>query len=184
MLSSRSVRGALFICLFASVLPGQQDRIRGPIDGRSSVVVRGSVPAQTRSLLDEGAVPGDFPLGNVTLVLRPSAEQQSALEQLLREQQDSSSANYHQWLTPETYAGRFGASAADIAKLTDWLTSEGFIVKLTARGRDFISFSGTASQAQHRRSTHSGRRSIGTGQARRRTLPMPAMFPCRRRSSP
>src|ERR1035441_638691 len=95
MLSSRSVRGALLFCLFASVLPGQQDRIRGPIDGRNSVVVRGSVPAQARSLLDEGAVAGDFPLGNITLMLRPSAGQQSALEQLLREQQDPSSANYH-----------------------------------------------------------------------------------------
>jgi len=148
MLSCRGVRAALFICLFASVLPGQQDRILGPIDGRSSVVVRGSIPAQTRTLLDEGAVAGDFPLGNITLVLRPPAAQQSALEQLLREQQDPSSANYHKWLTPETYADRFGTSAADIAKLTDWLTSEGFTVKLTARGRDFISFSGTASQAQ------------------------------------
>ena len=148
MLSSRSVRGALFICLFASLLAGQQDRIRGPIDGRSSIVVRGSVPVQTRSLVDEGAVAGDFPLGNITLVLRPSAAQQSALEQLLSEQQDPSSANYHKWLTPESYADRFGASTADMAKLTNWLTSEGFTVKLTARGRDFISFSGTASQAQ------------------------------------
>jgi subtilase family serine protease len=149
MLSCRSVRAAFLICLLAAVLPGQQDRLRGPIDGRSSVVVRGSVPVQTRSLLDEGAVAGDFPLGNITLVLRPSAAQQGALEQLLREQQDPSSANYHQWLTPETYADRFGASAADVAKLIDWLTSEGFTVRLTARGRDFISFSGTASQAQH-----------------------------------
>jgi len=148
MLSCRSVRTALLICLFTSVLPGQQDRIRGPIDGRNSVVVRGSVPAQARSLPDEGAVAGDFPLGNITLMLRPSAGQQSALEQLLREQQDPSSADYHKWLTPETYADRFGASAADLGKLTDWLTSEGFAVRLTARGRDFVSFSGTARQAQ------------------------------------
>ena len=106
---------------------------------------------------------GDFPLGNITLVLRPSAAQQGALEQLLREQQDPSSANYHQWLTPETYADRFGASAADIAKLADWLASEGFTVKLTARGRDFISFSGTASQAQHAFQTEIHR--YGTGAA-------------------
>jgi len=39
--------------------------------------------------------------------------QQAALEQLLKEQQDPASPNYHNWLTPETYADRFGASAAD-----------------------------------------------------------------------
>ena len=93
-------------------------------------------------------MPADYPVGNITLVLRPSAAQQSALEQLLHDQQDPASASYHKWLTPETYADRFGVSPADMAKLADWLTSEGFTVRLTARGRDFISFSGAASQAR------------------------------------
>ena len=148
MISCRSVRAALIVCLLASVLPAQQDRIHGSIDGRTSIAVRGSVPPQVRRQFDQGAVEADFQLGNLTLVLRPSAAQQSALEQLLADQQDPASPNYHNWLTPETYAERFGASAADMEKIADWLRSEGFTVRYTARGRDFISFSGTAGQVR------------------------------------
>ena len=144
----RSVRAALFLCLFASVLPAQQDRIAAAIDVRHSLVVRGSVPFQAQPQYDRGAVEHGFRLGNITLILKPSASQQAALEQLLAEQQDPSSPNYHNWLTPETYAERFGASAADLDKIADWLRSQGFAVQYTARGRDFISFSGTAGQVQ------------------------------------
>ena len=146
MLLCRSVRSVLFLSLFASVLPAQQDRITTAIDARRSVVVRGSVSPQARPEFDRGAVEPDFRLGNITLMLRPSAAQQAALEQLLTEQQDPASPNYHNWLTPEAYAERFGTSAADLEKVTAWLRSQGFAVQYTARGRDFISFSGTAGQ--------------------------------------
>ena len=148
MLPCRSVRAALFICLFASVLPAQQDRIRAAIDVRDSIAVRGSVPQQAQPRFDLGAVESDFQVGNITLLLRPSAAQQAALEQLLEEQQDTASPNYHNWLTPETYAERFGPSSADFEKIAGWLRSQGFAVRYTARGRDFISFSGTASQVR------------------------------------
>ncbi len=162
MISCRTVRAALLLCLFASVLPAQQDRIHGPIDGRNSVVIRGSVPLHARPQFDQGAVGAAFQLGNITLVLRPSAAQQAALEQLLREQQDPASPNYHNWLSPETYADRFGASAADIAKVGEWLRSAGFSVRYTARGRDFISFSGTAGQVQSALHTEIHRYRAGT----------------------
>jgi len=142
------VRAVLFICLFASVLPAQQDRITARIDASHSVVVRGSVLPQAQAKYDQGAVEPDFRLGNITLMLKPSAAQQAALEQLLAEQQDPASPNYHNWLTPETYAERFGTSAADLDKIAAWLRSEGFAVQYTARGRDFISFGGTAGQVQ------------------------------------
>ncbi|HUB81414.1 MAG TPA: protease pro-enzyme activation domain-containing protein [Bryobacteraceae bacterium] len=148
MLSSRSVRATLFACLSASALTAQTARIPGPVDGRGFVTIRGSVPSQARPETDRGAVAGSFPLGNITLVLKPSPAQQAELDQLLAEQQDPSSPNYHQWLTPEAYADRFGASKADLEKIAGWLESQGFTVKYTARGRDFISFSGTAGQAQ------------------------------------
>src|ERR1700733_10045358 len=129
MISCRTVRAALLLCLFASVLPAQQDRIHGPIDGRNSVVIRGSVPLHARPQFDQGAVGADFQLGNITLVLRPSAAQQAALEQLLKEQQDPASPNYHNWLTPEAFGDRFGASPADIEKVGEWLRSAGFSVR-------------------------------------------------------
>ena len=144
----RSVRAILFVCLFASVLPAQRDRVTAAIDARNSVVLRGSVPLQAQPKYDRGAVEPGFRPGNITLMLRPSADRQEALEQLLAEQQDPASPNYHNWLTPESYAEKFGASAADLDKIADWLRSQGLAVEYTARGRDFISFSGTASQVE------------------------------------
>jgi subtilase family serine protease len=148
MSSCRSVLTVLLAGLFASILPAQQDRITSAIDARHSVAVRGSVPRQAQPKFDRGAVEPGFRLGNITLMLRPSAAQQAALDRLLAEQQDSASPNYHNWLTPEGYAERFGASAADLDNVAAWLRSEGFAVQYTARGRDFISFSGTAGQVQ------------------------------------
>lgn len=147
MVSRTGVRAALFVCLFAAVLPAQQDRI-ATIDARRSVVVRGSIPPQAKPIYDQGVVDPDFHLGNITLVLKPSAAQQAALEQLLAEQQDPASPNYHNWLTPEAYAERFGTSPADLDKVAGWLRSQGFAVQYTARGRDFLSFSGSARQVQ------------------------------------
>ena len=49
----------------------------------------------------------------ITLTLAPSASQQADLDKLLVAQQTAGSANYHQWLTPEEYAQRFGVSDAD-----------------------------------------------------------------------
>jgi uncharacterized protein (TIGR03437 family) len=68
------------------------------------------------------------------------------LQQLLEEQQNPSSPNYHKWLTPEQYADRFGVTQTDIDKITAWLTSQGFTVNSVARGRTWMTFSGTAAQ--------------------------------------
>jgi len=75
-----------------------------------------------------------------TLLLKPAG----GLESFLREQQDPSSANYHRWLTPEQFADRFGLGNNDIAKLTSWLRSQGLTVHDVARGRAWITFSGSA----------------------------------------
>ena len=87
-------------------------------------------------------------LRSLTIVLKPSAAQQADLEQLLGEQQDPSSSNYHRWLTPEEYADRFGASSDDIATLAAWLEQNQLHVSSIARSRNWISFSGTAGDVE------------------------------------
>lgn len=162
MVLRRGLRAVLLLCLIAPVLPAEQDRIATAIDPHNSVVLRGSVPLQAHPKYDQGAVAADFRLGNITLMLRPSAAQQAALEALLAQQQDPASPNYHNWLTPEEYAERFGASRADFEKLSGWLRSQGFEVRYSARGRDFISFAGTAGQVQTALHTQIHRYRIGT----------------------
>jgi len=88
------------------------------------------------------------PLDRLMLVLKSSAEQQEALEQLLAEQHDPSSPRFNQWLTPEQFGERFGPSADDVATITNWLQSQGLRVDQVAPGRRSIEFSGTVGQVE------------------------------------
>ncbi len=97
---------------------------------------------------DQGPVEPAFRIGYITLMLKKTDAQQAALEQLLQQQQDPASPNYHDWLTPEQYADRFGLSQNDLDKISAWLQSEGFTVEYTARGRNWLAFSGTAGQVR------------------------------------
>jgi subtilase family serine protease len=123
------------------------DRITGPIVSSQLVKLSAGVPMRAPGT-DQGRVDPSLKLGYMTLLTVPSASQQEAINQLLSQQQDPNSPLYHQWLTPEQYADRFGLSPNDIQKLTAWLQSQGFTVVSVARGRNFIVFSGTAAQAE------------------------------------
>jgi subtilase family serine protease len=50
------------------------------------------------------------------------------LDKLLQSQTDTSSANYHQWLTPAQFKQQFGPSASNMAKAKALLQSAGFTV--------------------------------------------------------
>ena len=126
----------------------QPDRLTAPIDARRAVVLRGNVHAMAQPRFDQGPVEPAFRVGYITLMLKKTDAQQAALEQLLQEQQDLASPNYHNWLTPEQYADRFGLSQHDLDKISAWLQSQGFAVEYTARGRDWLAFSGTAGQVR------------------------------------
>ena len=82
------------------------------------------------------------------LMFRRSSAQQTALDQLLLEQQTLSSPNYHNWLSPDQFGDRFGLSRNDTAKIASWLQSEGLAVDEISRGRNWVEFSGTAGQIQ------------------------------------
>ena len=51
-----------------------------------------------------------------------------ALEKLLQSQTDTTSANYHQWLTPAQFKQQFGPSRSDVAKAKSLLESAGFTI--------------------------------------------------------
>jgi uncharacterized protein (TIGR03437 family) len=130
----------------AGALWGQPSRIPRIVDATRTVLLRGNVPAPDLMGQDQGPVDPAFELSYVTLLLKPTAAQQQELEHLLAEQQDPASPRYRRWLTPAEYADRFGVSAADIGKITAWLQGQGLRVHDVARGRHWISFSGTAAQ--------------------------------------
>src|SRR5260370_15119178 len=140
---------SLFLCASLTTLSAQRNRIPARIDNSRTVALRGRVHPRATAENDRGPVENSFQVPGITLLLKTSASQQADLQQLLKQQQDPSSPNYHQWLTPEQYADRFGVSSSDVAKITDWLQSQGFVVSNTARSRAWITFSGTAEEASN-----------------------------------
>jgi uncharacterized protein (TIGR03437 family) len=141
--------------LALSATPGvaQRNRITESLRSGRRTLLANHIPPQTRSGDDRGPVARNLRMQSLTLALKPSDAQQADLDRLLAEQQDPSSPNYHRWLTPEEYADRFGVSADDLAKLTDWLKSQNLTVTGTARSRNWVSFSGTAPDVEKAFST-------------------------------
>ena len=133
-----------FLVLTASLASAQRSRLQGPIQSTKRVALTGHVRPQLESAIDDGPMDPAEPIHDLTMVLRPSAQQQSDLDQLLKEQQDPASGNYHRWLSPEEYAARFGASAEDADKISTWLKQQNLEVISVARARNSIRFRGTA----------------------------------------
>lgn len=127
---------------------GVQSRITEAVDNTKLTMMRGNVNPRASAAFDRGAAPASLPMDHMLLVLTRSAAQQAALETLMAQQQDRSSPNYHQWLTPEQFGQQFGPSDQDVQKVTAWLQSQGFQVNEVAKGRNVIDFSGNAGQVQ------------------------------------
>ncbi|MBS1876964.1 MAG: S8 family serine peptidase [Acidobacteria bacterium] len=134
----------LALALGTPFAAAQPVRITKRIDKTRRTSIACCLAPAARPELDMGAAAEDFAVDGLTLYTRPTAEQQAELERLLAEQQDPKSANYRRFLTPEQYADRFGLNAGDVAKLVEWLRDEGFTVKGSSRGRNWIAFSGAA----------------------------------------
>ena len=102
---------ALVFSLPLVTLLAQQDRIAGPVDRLQKVALKGNIHSNANPRFDAGPVDPTMRLDHVMVMLKPSAAQQADLDQLLAEQQDRSSRNYHAWLTPEQFGDRFGAQS-------------------------------------------------------------------------
>jgi len=129
------------------------NRITQAPDNSSRITLKGGVHPLARAEFSRGAVADSLPMDRILLLLRRSDEQEVSLQSLLEAQQDKSSPNYHQWLTPEMFGKQFGPSDADIQSVTDWLAREGFHGIHLGPGRSVIEFSGTADQVRQAFST-------------------------------
>jgi subtilase family serine protease len=146
----KSISPALLMAIFFSSLSyaATPDRITGALNSGETVTLRRNVHHKALPQYDQGPVDPALPLGTITLLMAPTPGQQKALKQLVAQQQDPKSPNYHKWLTPESYADRFGLSQNDTRQMAAWLKAKGFSMVQVARGRDWISFTGAAAQVQ------------------------------------
>jgi subtilase family serine protease len=138
-----------FLAASGSTQKSARDRILYAIDSARTARVRGSAHPLAHAQFDQGRVRPEQQLTGVALSFRLSASQQADLQELLREQQDRSSPNYHRWLTPEQYAARFGMTSNDLVQVISWLQSQGLTVNGVSRNRNEISFSGSVGQVEY-----------------------------------
>src|ERR1022692_1989535 len=141
-----------FWILFAAVFCSAQDklatahravdRITGRITNGPTRTVPGTLHRVARTQADLGAVDPTTKLEYVMMLMKPSAAQQADLDQLLADQQNPGSPQFHKWLTPEQYGARFGLTTSDRSKIVAWLATEGFTVNDSGRGRNWVAFTG------------------------------------------
>ena len=125
---------------------GAKPQISGRVGQGSRVRLAHSMSPRVLNGEDLGPVAGDLRMQGVTLVFRRSASQEAELQALLSAQQDPTSPQFHQWLTPASFGQRFGMADEDIAATERWLKTQGFAIDGVSAARDRITFSGTAQQ--------------------------------------
>ena len=150
---SRSLRACGLLAagtLAAASLLAQSPAVRigAEISSAQMAQLKGSLHPMAQPAWDSGRMPANYPLQGITLFFRRSAAQEADLKALLAAQQDPASPLYHQWLTPDQYAARFGMAQADIEKVEAWLQQQGFSIDSVSRSHNMIHFSGTVGQVE------------------------------------
>ena len=108
----------------------------------------GSLHPKARPELDIGHMDPGAHLSGMSLLFRMSPVQKAFEKRALAAVQDPASPSYHKWFTPEQYAAEFGASSADVARATAWLTAQGLSVDGPSRTATRLGFSGTIAQIE------------------------------------
>ncbi|HEX4309591.1 MAG TPA: protease pro-enzyme activation domain-containing protein, partial [Acidobacteriaceae bacterium] len=129
-----------------SITATPRNRIVRPIVESDVVTLNGNLHPMARPEFDRGPLADQTRLNRMVLLLQPDSDQQKALDALVQAQHDPNSSMYHQWISAAEYGQRFGASDADVAKVSSWLASHGFTVEPVQAGRRAILFSGNAAQ--------------------------------------
>ena len=123
-------------------------RVTRPIEASDRSALANTVRHELKGATDQGRIGGSKQLTSIMLSFAKTAAQETALQKLLADQQNPAMPDYHAWLTPEQYGGRFGANPDDIAKVVEWLGGAGFSNVKIANGRNFVTFDGNVATAE------------------------------------
>jgi subtilase family serine protease len=110
------------------------------------VTLRGNTRPEANAKNDRGRVSDDLILKHMMLQLRRSPEREQALQQFIHDIHDHASPLFHHWITATEFGQRYGVAPADVARVTDWLESQGFRVNLVYPNQMVIDFTGSAGQ--------------------------------------
>jgi len=98
------------------------------------------------------------------------------LDRLLAAQQNPGSPVYHQWLTPDQFADRFGPLPADVEKTAYWLRDSGLNVTSASPADGYIGVAMTVAQAKRAFGVTIGASKDGTKYANLNDPVIPAEF--------
>jgi hypothetical protein len=139
-----------FMCALAAQTAGNTPEARvliaGPIDSSRLLTLAANTRSEANAQNDRGKVADSFAMPHMLLQLRRSPEQEQALKNFIDQQHDSSSPNFHQWLTAEQFGQIYGPAPQDIQTVSNWLRSNGFTINTVYPSGMLIDFSGTARQ--------------------------------------
>jgi subtilase family serine protease len=107
--------------------------------------LQGSVPPWAKANKPAGSVDPATAVGFRVYLGWTDAGAAAALAKAVS---DPRSSSYGQYLTPNQFRSRFAPSAADTAKVKNWLKSQGFDITYTPQNNHYISVEGTLAQAQ------------------------------------
>ena len=96
------------------------------------VTLRGHIPAAVARLTPKGFLPAT---NQLHLAIGLPLRNQSALDELLRQLYDPASPNFHQFITPQEFAARFGPTEADYAAVKKFAETNGFAITGTHPNR-------------------------------------------------
>jgi hypothetical protein len=136
------------VLTFATLAQAAPQRIRHAIDNNQTTVLHGGTSHLARPEFDRGPASPGMRIHGASIVFSRTAAQQADAASFMAELQDPKSPNFHQWITPQQYADRFGMSQADIDKVVGWLRSQGLHVDSVSNSRTQMYFSGTVAQIQ------------------------------------
>ena len=125
-----------------------REQLSQAIDDAGYVRIAHTKPLLATPANDVGRVESSRAMQRMLLVLSPSPQQENQLKQLLDEQQNRKSPQYHHWLNADDFAAKFGVGDADVEKVKQWLQRHGFTVVQTAKSKRWVEFSGTSQQVE------------------------------------
>jgi subtilase family serine protease len=133
------------IPLSAQTAAFQRRLITQSIDERHLVRLAGNTRPEMNAANDRGPVSDDLELHHMYLLLNRSPEQEQAADSLVNQLHDEKSPSFHQWLTSDEVAEKFGPADEDVTAVTTWLETHGFTVHNVYRANGVVDFSGPAS---------------------------------------
>src|SRR6185312_9684141 len=144
-------RGLIPVTILALATPLiAQEHVRRlistPINEKQRVTIHNTMHPLAQPRYDAGSLPDSFPISRMLLLLKRPDERESDLQRFLHDVQNRNSANYHRWMTPQSFGQRFGPADSDIQTVESWLQSHGFDVPRVTSSKTLIEFSGTAGQ--------------------------------------